>query len=861
MPVTSGTRLGRYVVVSPLGQGGMGEVYRATDTSLGRDVAIKILASDIAHDPTCLERFRREARLLGGLTHPNVATVHGLECAEGQWMLIMELVPGPTLRELGRLGLGRSIEVASLIAAALEAAHAQGVVHRDLKPDNVKLAANGTVKVLDFGLAKSVASPPEHETIADVTRALTVLGTAGYMSPEQVTGKTATAQTDIWALGCVLYELLTGVRAFRGSTAAERLAATLSAEPDWTALSPATPSRVMGILKRCLAKEPARRYRDIGDVRLDLEDALDDTAATVSSARRRWTLPAVLAVVFATLVVVWLAGLREAPVLWHGEILGGPGRAIGPRISPDGRTLAFQTWVRGQNQVAILTPASGAWNRLTDEQADGSTMGMSWAHDGSRIYYDRYHNGIFSVPAVGGEPRRVLDNGHGPEAVPDGSLLFARVNARRQNQLHRYWPDGPRVEPLPALLPPPAEAWATPVRVFPDGREAAFFGRSAESPDSPNHLHVIDLDTHRVRRLAPDLVIRPAADYVALSSGSSGDSVLIAVPEGDLHRIVEIPRDGSNGRRTVLSLTAVPWFLDAATDGSIYVDQTSRPFAVLEIPAAGGPPNRLAESPGFHNYARGGALPLPDGRIVVASRVGTRERLLVTEAGDMLLPLIDTTENTSFPAAVLGQGELAFVEGVGPSARLAIASLPGGRIVRRLEVPPGEITALAAGPDGETVYAVVAKTVWAISARTDVSAHARRMADGDGVAVDPSGGGLIVQVMAEDGTYRLFRYAEGAEQAREIAFSGDAFFTYPVPLSPNAVARDGRILVHGGGMDTWNFRIGVIDPVRRTASVVPLLFDGDPVVPAWGPDGRIVCVGLQYRQTLWRFSPDRPPAR
>jgi eukaryotic-like serine/threonine-protein kinase len=860
MRLITGARLGPYEVVAPLGRGGMGEVYRATDTTLDREVAIKVLAADFAQDVDHFERFRREARLLASLNHPHIATIYGLEQSGGEVFLAMELVAGPTLREMKRPSVQRAVEIARQIADALQAAHEKGVVHRDLKPANVKIAADGQVKVLDFGLAKSVAADVGGDAVTGaVTEAGTPMGTPGYMSPEQVKGERTDPRTDTWALGCVLYELLTGLQAFRGKTVAEAVTATLALEPDWAALPEETPIAVRKVVRRCLAKDPGRRYQCIGDVRLDLDEAFEAATPAVRGGRNRIWLATVGLVGLAAVAGVWYAGqaARVPPQQWSGELLV-PSRAIGPRISPDGRTLAFQAWINTQNQVAVLTPSSGSWNVLTDEQADGSIMGMSWSPDGSRIYYDRFGNGIFSVPVVGGEPRRILDNGLGPEVLPDGSLLFTRVNEQRQNQLHRLWPNDQRIEPLPALLPPTAEAWAPPVRVFPDGNDAVFLGRPVQTPEASNQLHAIDLVSNRVRRLAPALTIRPAADYFALSVSPSGESALVDFPEGDLHHILEVPRDGRNETRRLLTLTNVPWFLDASRDGSIYVDQISRPFVILRFPVSGGTPEQLARSPAFYNYYRGGALPLPDARVLVASRTAGRERLLVTGRNGMLLPFVETTEETSGPTAILSDREIAFLEGSGSNRHVAVAVVPDDRIVRRIRPPAGDITALAASSDGRTIYAVISKAIWAIPAQAGAEADARPVAEGDGVAVDPTSGDLIVQVFAVDGSYRLYRHPMKGGPPREIPFSGSSFVTYPIPLSPNAVGRDGRILVHGGAMDTWNFRIGVVDPVRQTVHVVPLQFDGDPAVPGWSRDGRIVSIGLQYRQNLWRFRPVAP---
>ena len=277
-----GRQLGSYTVLSLLGAGGMGEVYQAHDANLRRDVALKVLPAAFAHDGDRLARFQREARMLATLNHPNIATIHGLEHSEDVHYLVMELVLGPTLAEklkVRPLEIKDALNIARQIAEALEAAHEKGVVHRDLKPANVKVTPEGRVKVLDFGLAKAFAG----DGAQDLSQAATltalpteegrILGTPAYMSPEQACGKAVDKRTDIWAFGCVLYESLTARQVFRGATVTEVLAASLEREPDWQALPSATPPPVQSMLRKCLRKDPHDRLRDIGDARIELEDA------------------------------------------------------------------------------------------------------------------------------------------------------------------------------------------------------------------------------------------------------------------------------------------------------------------------------------------------------------------------------------------------------------------------------------------------------------------------------------------------------------------------------------------------------------------------------------------------------------
>ncbi len=282
MPLTPGTKLGQYQVVESIGVGGMGEVYRARDTKLGRDVAIKVLPEEFARDQERLERFEREARLLAQVNHPNIATLHGLEEHDEQLCIIMELVEGETLAERiakGRIPLDEAIPLFIQIAEGMGAAHEKGIVHRDLKPANIKIGPDGKPKILDFGLAKAFA--PDDDPSAGTSQSPTltkgtalgaIMGTASYMSPEQAKGKEVDKRTDIWAFGCVLYEMLTGKKVFPGESAAEALAAVIRAEPDFKELPSETPSAIRRVLRRCLTKDVRDRLADIADARIEIAE-------------------------------------------------------------------------------------------------------------------------------------------------------------------------------------------------------------------------------------------------------------------------------------------------------------------------------------------------------------------------------------------------------------------------------------------------------------------------------------------------------------------------------------------------------------------------------------------------------------
>jgi serine/threonine protein kinase/Tol biopolymer transport system component len=382
MTIAAGTRLGSYEVVAQIGAGGMGEVYRAHDTKLGRDVAIKVLPANFVNDPERLSRFQREARMLAALNHPNIATIYGLEQSGGVTCLVMELVAGETLAErvkAGALPMDEALKIAMQIAEALEAAHEKQIIHRDLKPANVKVTPEGKVKVLDFGLAKAFEGdaanddPSNSPTIsAGATMQGVILGTAAYMSPEQARAKACDKRTDIWAFGCVLYELLTGNQAFHGESTTEILAAVLREEPDWQTLPVSTPFKIRDLLKRCLQKDLRRRLHDAADARIEIEEALAAPATAESVAtpnrirllgRRELSLGlgALLLVAAVASLVTW--NLKPSPSpqpvtrtvidLPPGQQLAGLNSGPAVALSPDGMRLAYVARQGGTQQIYL----------------------------------------------------------------------------------------------------------------------------------------------------------------------------------------------------------------------------------------------------------------------------------------------------------------------------------------------------------------------------------------------------------------------------------------------------------------------------------------------------------------------------
>jgi len=495
MSLAAGHRLGPYTIVEPLGAGGMGEVYRARDTKLNRDVAIKILPPAYADDADRVARFSREAQTLAAMNHPNIAQIYGFEELDGVHALIMELVDGATLADRlasGPLPVGDALRVARQIAEAIEAAHAQGIVHRDLKPGNIAIRGDDRVKVLDFGLARMLG--PADAAAPTITAALSdpgvMLGTIAYMSPEQTLGHPADARSDIWAFGCVLFEMLTGARAFGGASIPEMFVAIANGDPDWAKV-PASSVRVQPLLARCLRKDPRQRLQAIGDARIQLDELMSGSTSTLNGGRvarspRRswWGAAALVAVAIAAALMTWLLTprSRQAPlpsgrfeivppspftpaiqgtdrdiaVAPDGSFLvyraGSQAQLVvrrldrldtvpiaavtnarGPFISPDGRWIGFV-----ENNTSLKKVAVGGGTPMTLAVLPGSPRGATWIDDAS-IVVATNATGLLRVPASGGEPTVLTtpDRAQGelahlhPSALPGGRLILFTIAAAR----------------------------------------------------------------------------------------------------------------------------------------------------------------------------------------------------------------------------------------------------------------------------------------------------------------------------------------------------------------------------------------------------------------------------------------------
>jgi Tol biopolymer transport system component len=741
-------RIGPYEISGLVGAGAMGEVYRGRDTKLNRDVALKLLPPLFAMDPDRVKRFKREAQVLAALNHPNVAAIYGLEESDGVTALVLELVEGQTLAERiasGALPVEDVIGVGRQIAEALEAAHDKGIIHRDLKPANVKLTANGTVKVLDFGLAKAWEGAPEAQLSAAPTltatldRERTILGTPAYMSPEQARGRALDKRTDIWSFGCVLFEMLTGRAAFADETISDTLARVLDRDVDWHTLPASTPDRVRDLLRRCLHKDVNRRLRDIGDARLELEEALApaEPAPERRGNRRRRGLQTAAAVALLALTALgaYFAARDRGPATpSFRQLTFRHGTITGARLAADGQTVVYRaTWSGALPELFLIRPESlqsGSIGLVNAGIYAVSSRGELAVALGCRLNWGECLGTLAQVPMTGGAPREMVKDVLVADWSPDGQQL-AVVSFKESSFRLEY--------PIDKVLYQ-SKGWITDARVSPTADRVAFLDHD-QLGDSGGAVSIVDLSGRRTTlssnwKSLQGLAWAPHGNEVWFSgsrTGKGGSSTLYAVTLSGQQRTVfsapgmlklnDISRDGQRvlltrgttrggiigmgpGATTERDLS---WF-DFSTVADLSNDGRTLLFYEWGEGVAARPTIFIRKTDGSDPIQLGEGRPLalsPDARWVAAIQTDQSQPLVVLPAGTgdvKRLPRGPIVEYLDW-AAWSPDGRRVFFAGRESTdvQRTYVQDVDGG--VPRAVTPDGYVGILLA-PDGQSILAV-----------------------------------------------------------------------------------------------------------------------------------------------------------
>jgi WD40 repeat protein/predicted Ser/Thr protein kinase len=745
--LTAGTKLGPYEIVAPIGAGGMGEVYRAKDAKLGREIAVKVLPSATASDPDRRQRFELEARSASALNHPNILTIYDIGESDGTVYIAMELVEGKTLRELVVSGepvpTKKLLDVAVQTAEGLAKAHSAGIVHRDLKPENIMVSKDGFAKILDFGLAKLTEVASQDQSVAPTaiaapTQPGTVMGTAGYMSPEQASGQPVDFHSDQFTLGAILYEMATGKKAFQRKTGAETLVAIIREEPEpLSQLAPKAPAPVRWIVERLLAKDPEERYASTKDLARDLKSVRDHLTETSFSGdlqaaepartrRRGWLLPAVLALLIggglALLVQASLASKPSEPIEFR-RLTFQRGRILAARFAPDGQTIVYSAAWEGSPVELYSTRADIAESRSL-ELPGAVVLSISSAGElavslGQRFVIGYEATGTLArVPLSGGAPREILESVQDADWSPDGqALAVSRVVGNRS-----------RIEyPIGKLLYE-SPGWVSGVRVSPDGKLVAF-GEHAQRGNNDGQIKIVDSEGKLLLSgpFAPSfdgLAWSPKGDEVWWGGirATSIDGKTRTVWASPNSYIQDLDRDGKvlftdgTGRREIVgfptlggtprNLTALNWSfpVDMSADGGrvLFTEQQREPPAVYVRGLDGSPAVRIGE---------GEACSLsPDGRWALTLKGSERRPVLVpTGAGEpRTLDVGNLTCRWAnwFPdgkrillnASEPGRGSRLFVLDVAGGSPRPIS--PEGVSISSQTVSPDGRSIVARGPDG-----------------------------------------------------------------------------------------------------------------------------------------------------------------
>ena len=735
MPLQPGTTLGPYSVTAKIGEGGMGEVYQARDTKLDRDVALKGLPEAFTADPDRLARFEREAKVLASLNHPNIGSIYGLEEAEGVRALVLELVEGPTLADRikhGPIAVDEALPIAKQIAEALEAAHEQGVIHRDLKPANIKVKDDGTVKVLDFGLAKafqpdasdpSVSASPTISLTAAATQMGMVIGTAAYMSPEQASGKAVDRRADVWAFGVVLYEMLTGTRPFVGDDVSKTLAHVIAIDPDWSTLPMSVPPVFGTFLRGCLEKNPKQRVQAIGDVRLAMEGAFETTVSTPSEAAAEpalqvWQRP--MPLVLGVLLLVVLSGLAvwslTRPAVVPADLMR---FVIAP---PDTAPLSF---LGGWRDLAIS--ADGTQVVYKSPNPSGSAPQLN----------------LRPIDQVEGAPLRGGEDGVDPFISPDGEWVGFHNRGRSATTLQKVSMFGrPPVTLGESPNPIFGASWGLDDEII-FGTFGAGLFQASGGDGEPEALTVLDVDQGETAHLWPFIISGRQAVLFVISTGSPLTTGQLAALELNTGEITQLGLAGVSPH-----YVSTGHLVYAAQDGSV----RAVPFDADRLEITGNPVP-LIEGISVKSSGAGNFSVSNDGTLVYAAGTagsGTlrtlvwvdrdeREEAIDAPPRPYVYPRLSPDE-TRVALDVRGEDSDVWIWDL-TRATLSRLTVNPGRNQNAIWSPNGERVAFSAQEDGAlNIY-------WQVA---DGSSVPEALTDFPGVSITP-------KLFSPDGTQLVFQ--------------------------------------------------------------------------------------------------------